>query len=480
MAAWMWTAAPIDLRGYTQGTLYFDYFLNSQNGPDGLWVMVNTDGVNSKGLFWTGDYRVPNRGLLNLANVPGLGNVCGSATVRIAFCFVSDGSVTAEGAYVDNVRVVCGNGPAVAGITPSTASAGTGTNVTVTGSGFGTSPGAVEFFYQDKEPLIRAPLVTWSDAADRLCRPGRHDQRLRRVGRVRTGARGGRGRHGEQRGRVLRDLRHGRHALADDARTYFRVNAPSTAFQAATLAAADEWNKVRLAVPLRVRRAPARPSSHRGLDSHNDIFWASLGDPDVIGCAWPFFRKGRLVEADICMNTDYAWGDGSGGTMDVQTNVLHELGHWLDLRDVYGDWDAHKAMYGFGDVGFLTRTPCSCDVSGHPLALQRRAAGQGAAAHGRLSLVRAQRRPHQDLFQDQGRGAVDRLGDGAHPSSATATGGSQASCTCAIRASRPTVSATGWSHAARCRAASTGSGSRRRTSTATPRAGSRPNLLIMR
>jgi hypothetical protein len=362
MAAWMWTAATIDLRGYTQGTLYFDFFENSQNGPDGLWVMVNTDGANSKGLFWSGDYRVPNRGLLNLANVPGLGNVCGSATVRIAFCFVSDGSVTAEGAYVDNVRVVCGSGPAVTGVTPNTASAGTGTNVTVSGSGFGTSPGAVEFFYQDKEPLIRAPVVTWSDAAVVCTVP------VDTINDYAASAGSGPVHVVDAAGTVSNEDAFYATFGTDGTRwptthTYFRVNAPSTAFQVATLAAADEWNKA--GSPFRfVYDGPCVTSSHRGLDSHNDIFWASLGDPGIIGCAWPFFRKGRLVEADICMNTDYAWGDGSGGTMDVQTNVLHELGHWLDLRDVYGDWDAHKAMYGFGDVGFLTRTPCSCDVAG--------------------------------------------------------------------------------------------------------------------
>jgi hypothetical protein len=362
MAAWMWTAGTINLSGYTQGTLYFDYFLNSQQGPDGLWVMVNRGDDNSQGLFFSGDYRVWNRGLLNLANVPGLGNVCGCATVRIAFSFVSDGATTAEGAYVDNVGIACGTGPTITGITPNQASAGTGSNVTVSGSGFGATPGAVAFFYKVNEPLIGAPIVSWTDTSVVCTVP------IGTINDYAASAGSGPVHVVDSAGRQSNEDAFYATFSYDGTRwptshTYFRVNAPSTAFRSAVLAAVDEWSKA--GSPFRfVYDGRCRTLSHRGLDSHNDVFWASLGDASVIGCAWPFYRKGHLVEGDICMNTDLAWGDGLGGTMDVQTTALHELGHWLDLRDLYGDWDAHKAMYGFGDAGFLTRTPCSCDAAG--------------------------------------------------------------------------------------------------------------------
>jgi len=50
--------------------------------------------------------------------------------------------------------------------------------------------------------------------------------------------------------------------------------------------------------------------------------------------------------------------------MDVQTIALHELGHWLDLRDLYGDADDVKAMYGFCSEGVVRRSPTAGDVAG--------------------------------------------------------------------------------------------------------------------
>jgi len=50
--------------------------------------------------------------------------------------------------------------------------------------------------------------------------------------------------------------------------------------------------------------------------------------------------------------------------MDVQTICVHEMGHWLILRDLYGSADKQKCMYGFGDVGWLKRTPTTEDVDG--------------------------------------------------------------------------------------------------------------------
>jgi len=363
MAAWMWTASTIDLSGYTQGTLYFDYYMNSQNGPDGLWVMVNKGDDNSKGLFWSGDYQgFFNRGLLNLTNVPGLGNVCGCSTVRIAFCFVSDASVTAEGAYVDNVRMVCGTGPGITSVTPAMAPAGTGTAVTVSGFGFGAAPGAVEFFYRDGEPLIRGAVSSWTDSAVVCTVP---------VGIINDyAASAGSGpvhvldAAGTQSNEDAFYATFSADGLRwPTSRAHYRVNAPSDAALAAVRAAADQWNAA--GSPFRfVYDGRCRTSSHTEYDSHNDIFWASLGDPMTNGCAWPFYRKNRLVECDICMNTDMAWGDGSSGTLDIQTIALHELGHWLNLRDLYGDWDAHKAMYGYCDPGIVKKAPSTSDVDG--------------------------------------------------------------------------------------------------------------------
>ena len=42
---------------------------------------------------------------------------------------------------------------------------------------------------------------------------------------------------------------------------------------------------------------------------------------------------------DIEMNPSFSWitGTASGDTMNIETIILHELGHWTGLRDLYGN-----------------------------------------------------------------------------------------------------------------------------------------------
>ena len=43
------------------------------------------------------------------------------------------------------------------------------------------------------------------------------------------------------------------------------------------------------------------------------------------------------MESDINMNTAYSWSTtGSGSKIDVQSVVLHEMGHSIGLGDLYG------------------------------------------------------------------------------------------------------------------------------------------------
>jgi hypothetical protein len=56
--------------------------------------------------------------------------------------------------------------------------------------------------------------------------------------------------------------------------------------------------------------------------------------------------------------------------MDVQSIAAHELGHWLNLRDLYGEpnsWgpgDTEKMMFGFSDYGVNKRTLSAADGEG--------------------------------------------------------------------------------------------------------------------
>ena len=106
MFAWM-VAGPFDLTGHDTGSFTFDLWLDCEQDHDGLLAGVSADGSSFATRGWTGNsdgwYAVE----IDLADVHGDGAVdfTGEPTVWIAFIFVSDESVTGEGAYVDNVRV---------------------------------------------------------------------------------------------------------------------------------------------------------------------------------------------------------------------------------------------------------------------------------------------------------------------------------------------------------------------------------------
>jgi hypothetical protein len=63
--------------------------------------------------------------------------------------------------------------PVISGISPDTASGGTGSEITITGTGFGDSPGAVQFLYLNTSPPEFSPgqIISWSDTSIRLIVP---------------------------------------------------------------------------------------------------------------------------------------------------------------------------------------------------------------------------------------------------------------------------------------------------------------------
>jgi hypothetical protein len=255
--------------------------------------------------------------------------------------------------------------PVIVSVTPDPAAAGTGTIVTISGSGFGDAGGSVGFFYQDDAPLIEAPIVSWSPTTIRC--------------------------------RVPTDIIDGYPASAGSGPVYVvrsdgtlsnghpftvtfgyggvqwpRNRCPykieyggGAAFKAAIDAAAQTWTaaaggRFRFIDRGRVQRRTTRPG-----DDRNTIGWAADLPSDVVASAWRTSIGGALVETDLVFNAAYDWSaENDPDAMDVQTVALHELGHWLSLRDLYGAADTAKVMYGFSADGEVKRVLAADDIAG--------------------------------------------------------------------------------------------------------------------
>jgi len=78
------------------------------------------------------------------------------------------------------------------------------------------------------------------------------------------------------------------------------------------------------------------------------------------------YSGSTLTDCDTVFNTYYSWStSGQAGYYDVQNIATHELGHWLQLNDLYGGGDTEKTMYGYSATGETKkRTLESDDLSG--------------------------------------------------------------------------------------------------------------------
>ena len=100
----------------------------------------------------------------------------------------------------------------------------------------------------------------------------------------------------------------------------------------------------------------------------NAIDFGDLGSGIIgITSVW-YTRKGKqIVEFDIRLNTDYAWGDAalSSGVMDVQNIATHELGHAVGMNDIYTTACSYVTMYGYSDYNDIgKRTLEQPDITG--------------------------------------------------------------------------------------------------------------------
>ena len=281
------------------------------------------------------------------------------------------------------------------------ASAGTGTEVIITGTGFGTkasreSPGDVAFFFtasgstfywiyatgyvpvENWQSINPNDIVSWTDSQI--------------VCRVPTGTawRGYayRGSAGSGPVYVLHDdglTGFGPYSLSvpfgwskkrwqgtAPAVSYY-VN-PSSVSGALTAAqnAAGTWTAVQ-GSDFSFQYAGTTTSTDVSGNSKNEILWGDIDADGVLAQAstWHYLAyPDRVAECDIKFNTRYTGSTSPvTGQFDIETVCLHELGHWVQLLDLYGNIpdypsDTAKVMYGRVGAGQIKRTLTESDADG--------------------------------------------------------------------------------------------------------------------
>jgi Matrixin/Carboxypeptidase regulatory-like domain len=64
-------------------------------------------------------------------------------------------------------------------------------------------------------------------------------------------------------------------------------------------------------------------------DGYNDVGWVAMGGCCTLGVTW--YSTGTDDEADTALNSRFRWTTSSGSGFDVETVLLHEIGHTLGL-----------------------------------------------------------------------------------------------------------------------------------------------------
>lgn len=364
-------AGPFDLSDATEATLTYDFFTHVHLG-DALAVVFSKDksafsgfsyGMNSGGKFITDQ--------IDLGNIPITGaNYLGEPQLWIAYVFASDASPnTREGAYVDNVRLVKNPPiPSIASMDPLAGSAGTSTTVTIKGERFGDiqGTGGVDFTYDSLAgTTLRAPIESWSDTevvtyVPRVTSPWAYPGAAGSGPVSVTNADGGTSTGVD----FAVTFAYG--GLKWDAfEVPYRLNANTADTpneEALFDAAAATWNA---ASRFRFLDDGASTQTAGVSNGRNDIYWTSTELPaGVLAAAGIWYTGNTITEADIAFNDNKAWGDGGSGTYDIQSLATHELGHWLNLRDLYGDADKPKVMYGYGNPSSVKRSLDPGDIAG--------------------------------------------------------------------------------------------------------------------
>lgn len=280
----------------------------------------------------------------------GMMSYCGEPRVYIMIKFTSDGSGSAFGAFVDDVRVdvpdITAERPVIGGI---------GDTLTVNGTGFGTGMPRASYpvyFYTDSTDTH---ALTWSDT-----------QATFDVGR--TAGSGVMQITWDYITRRYVDVEvvftsQGRR-WTNPTVTYFFNGAGSGWDAAESLfdAGATQWNG-RSAFRFVDGGTTSATANERAGDC-NVWFTNTLADGVLCQTSVTAASSGIATDADITFNANYPWGDGSSGRFDIQTVGANALGSALGLGNQWGPTDWPKVMCGGTWPGTRRRTLTASDISG--------------------------------------------------------------------------------------------------------------------
>lgn len=259
------------------------------------------------------------------------------------------------------------SGPAKAAELGSSVAASDSTQVTIAGYGFGSVEGSVKFWRGGTIDYY-ATIVSWTDTMIVAKVPGKVSSYSKPDGTGNVDVFTSTGIPSDNSGNFGVTYSYGGGKLTGNKTTYVvNPNTMDTVDELAAIqAAADTWNGANASFELVYGGTTSKTDV--SMDGENSIIWANydIGAIATTTTWWYENDNNTIAESDIIFNDyGYNWGtDRSSSRMDVQTIATHELGHWLQLLDLYGDIDSKKIMYGYANVGEIKRILNTNDVAG--------------------------------------------------------------------------------------------------------------------
>ncbi len=328
---------------------------------DGIWFQITEQPEYQWIYHSTGGYIHYE---INIENV--IGPLWDKTQVWVCFIFMSDYQITDKGTWIDNVKikkyVPQEMHPEVMSVVPLKQSAGTGKSIKILGNNFGdfndgNTDTKVEFF---------GGFYWWGDSIWIPATAFSHWNNTKIICDVPPGASSGKLRlRRPQEGIAYHkfDVSFGYcgskwypgvgNALGVDYPIIpFKIKAPHAIAFADIISSAETWN-VQGNAMVQLQFAGPSSKAHAAFDGENTVlfdYYTFPGSPSTT-YLWTD-GSGHILEADIVLNTMYAWchdaaSASSPASMVISNWATHEFGNLLGLTNLYGWNDREKTMFGF-------------------------------------------------------------------------------------------------------------------------------------